>query len=177
MEGGGRPSRDGLIHGSPTWTAANRAAAEERTAPFSARTPLWRRITVRTEELTGVDVVYRWAAHEAQTASVVHPPFAGFNTGLAPLFKLLHVIKAHGSTVYIHVRQGTVSSIEDIVLCCGGIDGEAQNSRSCQTSASKGHHNRLHPQSRGCMSASLSMRSHLGAWWRFRCDVHHENVF
>jgi len=95
---------------------------------------------VRTKELTGVDVVYRWAAHSAQTASVVHPPFAGFNTGLAPLFKLLHGSEGLRYTVYVHVREGTVSSVEDIVLCCGRADSEAQNSRSCHTSACNGHH-------------------------------------
>jgi hypothetical protein len=63
---------------------------------------------------------------------------AGGNTGLAPLFKLPHVTKAHGLTVYVHVREGTASSIKYIVLCCGRVGCEAQNSRSCQSSEELG---------------------------------------
>jgi hypothetical protein len=141
-------SRVGLTHSPPTWTAANRAAAEERTAPFSSITPLSHRIILRNERLTGFGVVYRWAAHSAQMASVqVQPPFAGFHTDLAPLFKLPHVSQRLWLAVYDYVREGT----EDIVLCCGRVDCEVQDSRGCQTSACNGHHDCLHPQSQGCI--------------------------
>ena len=137
----------GLIHSPPTRTAANRATAEERTAPFSRCPARWR-WRIIDERLTGVGIVYRWAAHSPQKTSVqIQPPFARFHTDLAPLFKLPHISQRLWLAVYNYVREGT----EDIVLCCGRIDCEAQDSRGCQTSACNGHHDCLHPQSQGCI--------------------------
>jgi len=139
--------RDSLIHGPPTRTAANRATAEERTAPFSRRPARWR-WRIIDERLTGVGIVYRWAAHSPQKTGVqIQPPFASFHSDLAPLFKLPHISHRLWLAVYDYVREGA----EDIVLCRGRIDCEAQDSRGCQTSAFNGHHDCLHPQSQGCI--------------------------
>jgi hypothetical protein len=135
-------SRVGLIHSPPTRTAANRAAAEKRTVPFSRSRP----IILRNQRLAGFGVEYRGAAHSPQKTGVqIQPPFTGFHTDLAPLFKLPHVSQRLWLTVYDYVREGT----EDVVLCCGRVDCEAQDSRGCQTSARNGHHDCLHPQSKG----------------------------
>jgi hypothetical protein len=134
----------GLIHSPPTRTAANRAAAEKRTVPFSRSRP----IILRNQRLAGFGVEYRGAAHSPQKTGVqIQPPFTGFHTDLAPLFKLPHVSQRLWLTVYDYVREGT----EDVVLCCGRVDCEAQDSRGCQTSARNGHHDCLHPQSQGCI--------------------------
>src|SRR5262245_55685704 len=102
------------VYGAPTRTAANRAAAEKRTVPFSWSRP----IILRNQRLTGFGVVYRWTAHSPQKTSVqIQPPFARFHTDLAALFKLPHISQRLWLAVYNYVREGT----EDIVLCCGRI--------------------------------------------------------
>ena len=153
MRDGLAPSNKGtaLVYGAPTRTAANRATVEKCTVPFSRSRP----INLRNQRLTGSGVVYRWTAHSPQKTGVqIQPPFARFHTDLAALFKLPHISQRLWLAVYNYVREGT----EDIVLCCGRIDCEAQDSRGCQTSACNGHHDCLHPQSKVALSASFLMR-------------------
>jgi hypothetical protein len=174
-------SRVGLIHRPPTRTAANRAAAEKRTVPFSRSRP----IILRNQRLAGFGVVYRGAAHSPQKTGVqIQPPFTGFHTDLAPLFKLPQVSQRLWLTVYDYVRAGT----EDVVLCCGRVDCEAQDSRGCQTSACNGHHDCLHPQSQGCIFCivhdalpSLARSGDFAVtpitlFCTASCDDHHEDV-
>jgi hypothetical protein len=132
------------VHRTPTWTAANRAAAaEKRTTPFSPRIPPLREIILRTVPpykcSTGFDIVYRWATHWPEIAVLVQRPLAGFSTDLAALFKLPHGIKALRSTVYDHVRVGTELRIKYIVLRCRRTACKAQYCRSCEAGASQGH--------------------------------------
>jgi hypothetical protein len=132
------------VHGTPTWTAANRAAAaEKRTTSFSPRISLLREIILRTVSpckcSTGFDIVYRWATHWPEIAVLVQRPLAGFSTDLAALFKLPHGIKALRSTVYDHVRVGTDLRIKYIGLRCRRIACKAQYCRSCQAGACQGH--------------------------------------
>lgn len=132
------------VHRTPTWTAANRAAAaEKRTTPFSPRIPLLREIILRTVPpykcSTGFDIVYRWATHWPEIAVLVQPPLAGFSTDLAALFKLPYGIKALRSTVYDHVRVGTDLRIKYIVLRCRRTACKAHYCRSCQAGACQGH--------------------------------------
>jgi hypothetical protein len=125
--------------------AANRAlAGENRTPRFRFITSRRQRLRVLPEKLTGNLVELRRLALAAEIAVVVHPPSTSRNIDVAALFKTHHFVKGRWYTVYDHIRYATISIIEYIVLCRGRLDCEAQNNRSCQTSAcNKGGHDRV----------------------------------
>jgi hypothetical protein len=86
---------------------------------------------------------------------------------LAAPFKLSHGSKGRSLAVYDHVRYGTALTIEYIVLCRGRLDCEAQNNRSCQTSACNKGHDR---------SSWLDFYygPKLAAQKRFQCEARHK---
>ena len=97
--------------------AANIAlAGEKRTLRFRFIRSI-PRVSRAGKLFTGIDVVCRWAAHWADIAVLVQPPSTGGHTDLAVPFKLSHGSRGLWYAVYDHIRYGTVSTIEYIVLC------------------------------------------------------------